>query len=94
MKQPEIFEVGEQVYFCNPKSDPAYQHKLELYIRAMGKNGPFFVVKTVDSGNPEAHPQTITVGSDVNTPLEVSYSGGRQVEPLEVSGYWLTKEGW
>lgn len=95
----ETFKSEDQVFFQNPANNPDFAEKLKTYIRAVRKKGPFYVVKTEDtSHDPEAsHPQVVTLGLDARNPLMVVYSSGHTKsppEPLEVSGYWLTKKEW
>ncbi|MEX2410953.1 MAG: hypothetical protein WD607_06195 [Candidatus Paceibacterota bacterium] len=89
LSDKEFFSINNEVYFKKPQGP--YAENLRLYIAAVGKRGPFTVMIVQKSGNPRAHPQMVTLGDSSGKTLKISFGGG-EPEPLEVSGFWLTKE--
>ncbi len=88
-----IFTVGQHVFFRQPVQGDKYAPNLSGYIHAAGRNGPFLVLGEAMSRNPETHPQILMLGEIAGQPIKVQY-GEAALEPLEVSGYWLTAEAW
>ena len=91
IQRTEEFKVGDIVYFFEPGVDDPHKYIRKLYIEKIKTRGPFVVSKIREDRGNRFHSSQIMLNNLEGDSIMVKY-GNNELEKLEVSGFWITKE--